>query len=155
MDAHDLLVEIGRRVIWLVHKTGATPAGSEIEPNLREVVAACGLSMDVESILGVRGFLRSWVASINALFDPPRRWELGGHACPECDSKEVWRLDSGDGEEKRVAALEVVFVSSDTDRKIDKVWCLACQEEWQPNQLLWLGRLLGCDPLPGVTEEAI
>lgn len=152
IEAHDLLVEIGQRTIWLVHKSGATPAGADIEPNLREVVAACGLSLDLESILGVRGFLRAWIAQIGTLFDPPQRWALWEHACPECDAQTVYRLDDSDGEEKRTAALEVLFTGTDTDRAIQCVRCLACLEEWQPNQLLFLGRLLGCE-IPGVSDE--
>jgi hypothetical protein len=152
IEAHDLLVEIGQRTIWLVQQTGASPAGADIEPNLREVVAACGLSLDLESVIGVRGFLRAWVQQIGTLFDPPQRWALWEHACPECDAQTVYRLDESDGEEKRTAALEVAFTGTDVDRKIECVRCLACLEEWQPNQLMFLGRLLGCE-IPGVSDE--
>ena len=152
IEAHDLLVEIGQRTIWLVQQTGASPAGADIEPNLREVVAACGLSLDLEAIIGVRRFLQTWATQIRTLFDPPQRWALWGHACPECDSATVFRLDESDGEEKRTAALEVAFTGSDVDRKIQCVRCLACLEEWQPNQLLFLGRLLGCE-IPGVSDD--
>lgn len=152
VDAHDLLVEIGQRTIWLVHQTGATPAGADVEPNLREVVASCGLTLDLEAVVGVRRFLSAWAQQIRTLFDPPQRWALWGHACPECDSATVFRLDDSDGEEKRTAALEVAFVGTDQDRKIDCVRCLACLEEWKPNELLFLGRLLGCE-IPGVTDE--
>lgn len=151
IDAHDLLVEIGQRTIWLVHQTGATPAGADIEPNLREVVAACGISLDLEAILGVRGFLRGWVNSICTLFDPPQRWALWDYACPICQARTVFRLDESDGEQKRTAALEVAFVGTDSDRKIQCVRCLACLEEWKPNQLLFLGRLLGCE-IPGLED---
>lgn len=152
VDAHDLLVEIGQRTIWLVHQTGATPAGADIEPNLREVVASCGLSLDIESILGVRGFLRSWANNIRTLFDPPQRWALWEHACPVCQARTVWRLDDNDGEEKRAAALEAVFLGTGRSKVLQLVHCLACQEEWLPSQVLFLGRLLGCE-IPGVTEE--
>lgn len=153
VDAHDLLTEIGRRTIWLVRETGATPAGQDVEPNLREVVASCGLSLDLESVLGVRGFLRAWTNSIRTLFDPPKRWALWGFSCPECDEHTVWRLDDSDGEEKRTAALEVAFTETDGgEQRIRDVHCLACQEEWVPSQLLFLGRLLGCE-IPGVDTE--
>lgn len=152
VDAHDLLVEIGQRTIWLVQQTGATPAGADIEPNLREVVASCGLSLDLESILGVRGFLRAWAGQIRNLFDPPQRWALWDYACPVCQSKTVHRLDDSDGEEKRTAALEVSWLGTGRSKVLQCVRCLACQEEWQPNQVLFLGRLLGCD-LPGLSDE--
>jgi hypothetical protein len=124
----------------------------DIEPNLREVVAACGLSLDLESILGVRGFLRSWATSIRNLFDPPQRWALWEHACPVCLAKTVWRVDERDGEEKRAAALEATFVGVGRSKVLQGISCLACQEEWQPNQVLFLGRLLGCE-IPGVSDE--
>lgn len=152
-DAHDLLVTITRQSMWMLHKMGMRPASRDIESNLREAVASCGLSSDVEAILGVRGLLRAWVYSIRSMFDPPKRIQLWGHTCPECDSREVWRLDESDGEEKRSAALEVSFTESDTgDRKIRYVQCLSCMEEWKPNQLMFLGRLLGCS-IPGVEDE--
>lgn len=152
-DAHDLLNDITRRAMWMLRKLGTTPASRDIEPNLREVVAACGLSDDLEALLGVRGFLRAWVASIRSMFDPPKRIYLWDQACPVCMSKTVYRLDESDGEEKRSAALEVAFTESDTgERRIKDVHCLACQEEWLPSQLLWLGRLLGQE-IPGVETE--
>lgn len=163
VEAHDLLVDVRRRITcrqrscppgWLcfAHDLGLSLVGSEIEPNLREVAAACGLSMDLESILAVRRFLTAWAAQIGTLFDPPQRWALWDFACPECDAKTVYRLDDSDGEEKRTAALEVAFTGTDSDRAIQCVRCLACLEEWQPNQLMFLGRLLGCE-IPGVDHE--
>jgi hypothetical protein len=152
-DAHDLLGTITESTMGMLRHFGTTPAGRAVEPNLREVVACCGLSTDLEALLGVRGFLRAWVASIRSMFDPPKRIYLWGHPCPVCNSREVFRLDESDGEEKRIAPLEVAFVESETgERKIKDVHCLACLEEWLPSQLMWLGRLLGQE-IPGVETE--
>lgn len=154
-DAHDLLDDITQHAMGILKSKyfRIQPASRDIEPNLRELVAACGLSTDLEALLGVRGYFRSWVASIRSMFDPPKRVYLWGHACPACQAKVVYRIDDTDGEEKRSASLEVAFVESDTgERKIKDVHCLACQEEWLPSQLLWLGRLLGCE-IDGVDHE--
>jgi hypothetical protein len=163
VDAHDLLVEIDRRISCrrrscepggecFAHELGVSLVGSEIEPNLREVVAACGVSLDLEAILGVRRFLTAWITGIGTLFDPPQRWALWDYACPVCQAKTVYRLDDSDGEEKRTAALEVSWLGTGRSKVLQCVRCLACQEEWQPNQVLFLGRLLGCE-LPGLSDE--
>lgn len=154
-DAHDLLTTIGRRTIWLLGETGAQPAGSDIEPNLRAVVGWVCVSSDLETTLGVRNFLRAWVAAIRNLLDPPKRISLWDHACPveTCGQREVWRLDESDGEEKRTAALEVAYAELDSGEwTIRDVHCLACTAEWLPSQLMWLGRLLGCE-IEGVQPE--
>lgn len=154
-DAHDLLDDIERHAMGILKSRyfRITPASRDIEPNLRELVAACGLSADLEALLGVRGYLRAWVASIRSMFDPPKRIYLWGHPCPVCQARMVWRLDDSDGEEKQTAPLEVAFTETDTgERKIKDVHCLACQEEWLPSQLMWLGRLLGQE-IPGVETE--
>lgn len=154
-DAHDLLVKIGRQTMWLLGETGARPAGAGIEENLRSVVnTVTSTAMDLEAVLGVRNFLRSWATSIRNLLDPPKRISLWGYHCPEpkCEAEEVWRLDESDGETKRTAPLEVAFTETNGDPAIRDVHCLACGKEWPPNQLLWLGKLLGCE-IAGVQPE--
>lgn len=153
VDALDLWNEIGAGMTMLVSEFDAAPDGQGIEAGLRAVVAAGGMSTDLEALLGLRGFLRAWTNSIRTLLDPPKRVPLWGHPCPVegCGEKTVWRVDESDNELKRTAALQVSFEEMWSDEKrchelvAKDACCLACDEPWSRPQLLFLARLLGRD----------
>jgi hypothetical protein len=157
VDALDLWNTIATGALFLAAQTGAHLDGVEVEHVLRASVAAAGVLTDVEAVLGVRNALEGWLKAIRTLLDPPKRVSLWGQACPmeTCGNTTVWRQDESDGEVKRTAALEIVLEEDQLGARVAKECrCLACNEVWPRNRLLFLARLLGSDVsgLGGVEE---
>lgn len=139
-DAHDLLTSITDRAARMAELWQARPDSNSIEDRLRAVVTLAGQSTDLEAVHGVRLPLAKWVASIKALFDPPKRLYLAA-PCPRCEVSMVWRRDESIGESVQQPALQV-------DGK-EGCNCLSCGAHWPPNLFEHLASVLGCPPIGG------
>lgn len=82
-----------------------------------------------------------WAHRILNLFEPPARKSLP-NPCPACDTRVVYRKDSG-GETVRQPALQI---------GANGCVCGACHTVWSPEYFVHLARVLGYPLAPGCLE---
>lgn len=93
---------------------------------------------DVDTVTGYANDLRRWVQHYRTLVD--QKPLTLPNPCPKCGAWFAHR--SLDGERVRVAALQLT---------LERCVCNACRVEWPADRFPWLARLLGYEPLAGVT----
>lgn len=94
---------------------------------LRAWAASVAMATDPELALTCLHLCKVWVASINGLLQPVRRWEVRG-ACPACKRAKV--LKEEDGERIWGHTLSVCITETETWAE-----CLACGEKYVPATL--------------------
>jgi len=135
LDAVELLAEVDVAVAaW-------QPAGGSTPERLHLLVERKWRPQDVRGVGQICAAVKSWTMSVAGLLEPDRVKEIRC-ACPSCGTRYVYR--QSDGERVRRPALQLVAEKGCT--------CLSCGASWQPDQYLWLVRLLGGALPPGVLE---
>ncbi len=97
---------------------------------------------DVSRIDQLTANLLAWCENIVNELDPLPDWSLAA-ACPNCDTRTVYRRNSG-GELVRKPALSI---------GPDGCECLKCHAKWAPDMFVFLAtKVLGYELPPGVLE---
>lgn len=139
VDGFDLLVLISLRVDEWQHDYD--PFDNITDPTicrLRVLDTQTWRPQDTRHIERIAAEIDGWTKQILAFFQP-KPLTLPD-PCPECGRHSARKHLAG--EEVNTPALEVT---------LDGARCRHCRHEWAPNELSWLGRLLGYPPPAGVT----
>jgi len=134
-DAIDLSIEIERAVLEWERSVRRQRGYSEVPDRLHRVSRFNHWRpQDCGSLAVLTALIHEWVAKIDALLDPPRRWTLPA-PCPaiDCGATTVYRRDSG-GDLIRAPALQI---------NPDGCICMACHATWSPEQFVFLAGLIG------------
>lgn len=125
--ALDLYTEIAETVHeqwWLSHALHHGHGRGKLALELR---AWASVSTEGEALANCLRWCNGWVAGINGLLQPVRRWEVRG-TCPACNQDRV--VTEQDGERITGHALSICITEAET-------WgeCLACGEKFVPATL--------------------
>ncbi len=135
LDALDLIIQIDDDVSrW-------QPAGLDTPERLGLLEARPWRPQDVRQLGDLAGIIGEWAEDIRELLRGSAHWTLP-NPCPACGTQTVMRRDSG-GDLVRQPALQIGGGGCT---------CQHCRAAWDPNQFVWLARLLGYDLPPGVLE---
>lgn len=135
IDASMLLTEIDRKAKTWYPKPGDT------KHRLQSVCFQPWRPQDTDHVKEITRTVNSWCETIINLIEPEDRKYISGAACPACGRDIVYRRDSA-GDMVRQPALKMVVNQGCT--------CQHCDASWQPEQYLFLGRLLGYGTPDGV-----
>jgi hypothetical protein len=138
-DAIDLSVEIENAVGDWEEKSAKRKRGRAAVPDRLHRISRFNHWRPQDCIIlsALAAQIDEWVAKIDALLDPPRRWTVPA-PCPaiDCGATTVYRRDSG-GDLVRSPALQI---------NVAGCVCLACKASWPPEQFVFLAGLIGSLP---------
>ncbi len=136
VDALKLLILIDRRAAVLEHcwpprRRYDHPADHPTIRRYRQILVVAWRPQDVDAITTISRIIAGYTKAVNDLF-ATKPIDLP-NPCPECGRTHTYRI-ADDGERIRAAALQV---------SPDGAICRSCHRRWRPDELAFLGRLLG------------
>lgn len=131
IDALKLTITIDTRTAihvahWENQLANTTPA------RLQQLTDRTWRPQDTQPITNTATEIQSWTKAINDLFAPKPLYLPD--PCPHCHHTHAYRLND-EGERVRTPALTVTAARG--------AYCAHCHDIWPPDQLLFLGRILG------------
>ncbi len=136
IDALKLAILIDQRTNRITQRPRTIPTPLR----LRLLLLERWRPQDCDRLTQISTEIESWNQAVDDLFAVKPIY-LTDHRCPQCGQKETNRI-ADDSERVRTPALAVTAEKG--------AWCQACHTRWQPDQLVFLGRLLGHHP-EGIT----
>lgn len=124
LDLYTEITETVRDHWWETHALHHGHGRGKLALELR---AWASVSTEGEALAVCLRWCTAWVAGINGLLQPVRRWEIRG-ACPACKQARV--VTEQDGERITGHALSVCITEADTWAE-----CLACGQKFIPEAL--------------------
>ncbi len=134
IDAMLLLITIDDRVGLLEHDHRPPPLQHPGHPTLRriqQIVLLHWRPQDASTVTMIAHDFARFAKAIDDLFDIKPIFLPD--PCPHCGQNHTYRL-ADDGQRVRTPALQV---------SVTGAVCLACHDRWAPDELMFLGRILG------------